>query len=350
MFSQRIVFKYFFLLLFITLLFLPAKANAEDKGKARQEYLSGLALEFNPEIRPDYTTIARHYQSAAERGSREALLALARLSEPGGPLDKGPQVWQGHLLKAAAAGWPEAAFNLGEALGQGTLPSNPALNPAYFYMQAATAGHGTAALRLGEIYLEGSHGLERDEAQAVIWLGLAANNSEEAAALRLGQIYYEKNPPVALSWLQRTTTADGAYLLGQLYLKAGRVIEAVSSLTAAADQGQAPANLALGVIYSENDLGLRTNPRAAIRHFKIAAQAGLPEGCYELALMYLQGEATPKDPITGAFWLHQAASRGHKTAHEKLNSLKTNFTVGQLKRLERMVTEDVAPTTQTKVN
>lgn len=334
-------------LLTLILVFYPSNTRAE--AGAQQQYLSGLALEYNPETIPDYSAIGRHYQAAATGGSREARLALARLSEPGGPLDQGPQVWRERLMAATEAGWPEAAYRLGEALEQGLLPADPRLNPASLYLQAAMAGHGPAAWRLGESYYKSQAGSGPDEGRAVIWLSLAATNGVEEAALSLGRLYYKKNPQVAMTWLERTTSAEGAYLAGQLYLESGRAIEAIASLASAADRGHASAHLALGLIYTDNDFGVRTNPRVALRHFKIAGQAGLAEGCYQLAQMYLWGRATPKDPITGAFWLHQAASGGHETAGGELDKLKINFSIGRLKRLERMIEEGVAPTTQTRV-
>ena len=329
-------------------IFMAASPAMAQNSGGREELLSAMALEYRPDALPDYQAAAARYRAAAAAGSREAWLGLVRLTEPGGPLWSGPEPWRENLLAASRAGWPEAAFQLAQALEKQTVPAD-GLDPMQFYVQAAAAGFGPAALRLGEIYLEGGSGLARDERQASIWLAVAAENHEAAAGLALGKMYYDTNPAAAARWLERANSPEGGYLLGQLYLKDKRSIEAVAAFTASADQGYPPAHLALGLINLDNDFGRKPNPREALKYLKIAAQADLPEGSYQLARMYLTGTATPKDPITGAYWLHRAAARGHEKAGDEYDKLVYNFSVGQKKRLERMIEDDSVPGMQTPV-
>lgn len=331
----------------LLLLVAASPATAQSRS-AQDEFLTGLTLEYRPEAASDYQGAAERYQDAAARGSREALLGLVRLYGPGAPLWSGPEVWREHLLAAARAGWPEAAFRLAEALEKQTVASE-GLNPVQFYRQAASAGFGPAALRLGEMYLEGSRDLPKDEKQAALWLAVAAENHETAAALTLGRMFYEKDPAAAARWLERADSSEAGYLLGQLYLRDRRFIEAVAAFTSSADQGHPQAHLALGMLNLDNEFGRKPNPREALKHLKIAAQADIPEGAYQLARMYLTGTATPKDPITGAYWLHRAAARGHEKAAEEYGKLVYNFSVGQKKRLERMIEDDSAPGMRTPV-
>ncbi len=117
----------------------------------------------------------------------------------------------------------------------------------------------------------------------------------------------------------------------------------------AADQNYPQAHLALGLLELDNPIGRRTNQGQALRHFKIAAQADLPEGSYRLAHMYLKGEGTPKDSLTAAFWLFRAAAKGHEPAREEYDKLTYNFSIGQKKRLDRMIEEGVTPSMRTQV-
>ncbi len=169
----------------------PAHLDAQNPAQAQSELMAAIALEYGPETAPDYPAAADRYQAAARSGSREALLALARLYEPAGPLWQGPEIWLEHLLAASRAGWPEAAYRLARGLEEKIIEG---YNPASFYLQAAAAGHGPAAKRLGEIYLEGLWGLARDEALGAVWLTVAAENHEPEAALALGRLFYQKNP------------------------------------------------------------------------------------------------------------------------------------------------------------
>ena len=322
----------------------PLAAQSPPQGLA--DYVAGLAYEYKADGSSEPALAAQYYEKAAAAGSREALLALARLAGPGEALWQGPDHWRDRLLAASRAGWPEAAFRLAEALEKGQIKDSGSAYAA-FYLQAAAAGHGPAALRLGNLYLTGQGGLPRDEEQAALWLALAAANHMDEAALTLGKFFYEANPAIALRWLERAPALpEAGYLLGQLYLKERRIVEAQGALTSSADQGYPEAHLTLGLMNLDNDFGLRPNPREALRHFKVAAQARLPEGAYQLAHMYLKGLATPKDSITAAFWLHQAASEKHPTAAEEFNKLTYNFTSGQKKRLERMIADGVTPTMQ----
>lgn len=314
------------------------RLDPPDQGLA--DYLAGLALEYRTDEEPDYQGAFALYQSAAKSGSREAALALARLSEPGGQQGQTPEQWRDYLAAASKAGWPEAAFTLAQGLEQGLFNSG-GLQPGDYYFQAALAGHPQAAGRLGELYLQDGSP-ERDESLGAMWLAVAVGNHNAEAALTLGRLYCHKNPSVARHWLEKATAPEASYLLGRLYLDDKRFVEAVSAFTVAADQNYAPAHLALGLINLDNDFGLRPKVREALKHFKAAAQAGLPEGAYRLGHMYLAGQATPKDTLTGAFWLYRAGSGGHREAMSEYEKISRNFSVGQKKRLERMIAEELS--------
>jgi len=316
----------------------------DSAGQGLADYLAGLALEYKTEGDPDYQGAFSLYQTAAKAGSREAALALARLSEPGGQLGQTPEQWRDYLAAASKAGWPEAAFTLAQGLEQGLFNSG-GLKPGDYYFQAALAGHPQASRRLGELYLQ-DESQARDESLGAMWLAVAVGNHDVEAALALGRLYYQKNPPAARHWLEKAAAPEASYLLGQLYLSDKRFVEAVSAFTVAADQNYAPAHLALGLINLDNDFGLRPKAREALKHFKVAAQGGLPEGAYQLGHMYLAGQATPKDTITGAFWLYRAASGGHREAMGEYEKLTHNFSVGQKKRLERMIAEGLPESAQ----
>jgi len=315
----------------------PAAAQTDP---AWTGFLAGLALEYRTP--PDAVGARDHYLGAARAGSREALLGLARLHGPESPLWQGPELWRDHLLAAARAGWAEAAFTLGEALEKKTVSG---LDPVPFYLKAAAAGHPAAAHRLAALYDEGAGGLTRDPAQALMWLTVAASGEDREAALELGRHFYQKNQETAAVWLEKSGLPEALYWLGEIHLRNRRASEAWEAFTRAAEAGRIEAHLALGLLNLDNDFGRRPDPRAALRHFKMAAD--LPEGAYRLGHMFLAGLATPKDPITGAFWLKRAAEKGHDRARAEYDKLWLTLSPGQQKRLERMIEEGLAPTTRT---
>ena len=335
--TGRRVRKIFFSLVFTVFLWAaPVAEGRPDNGW--QEFLAGLALEY--QTRPE--AARDHYLAAARAGSREALLGLTRLHGPGGPLWEGAELWRDHLLAAARAGWAEAAFTLAEALEKAEETS---LEPASFYLQAAAAGHPAAAHRLAALYDEGAGGLARDPGQALLWLTVAATEGDPEAALKLGRYYFQKSPEEAAGWLEKSGTDEALYWLGEIHLKNRRLTEAEAVFARAAEAGRPEAHLALGLMNLGDEFGRRADPRAALRHFKAAAE--LPEGAFQLARMFLTGLATPKDHITGAFWLNRAAEKGHGQARAEYERLWPAFSPGQQKRLERMIEEGSAPTTRT---
>jgi TPR repeat protein len=169
--------------------------------------------------------------------------------------------------------------------------------------------------------------------------------ADQDAALELGRYYYPKKPETAVVWLEKSGRPEAMYWLGEIRLQNRDFPEAVEAFTKSAEAGCLEAHLALGLLDLDNDFGRRPDPRAALRHFKAAAE--LPEGARQLARMFLAGLATPRDPITGAFWLRRAAEKGHDQARAEYEKLRLAFTPGQQKRLERMFDEGLAPTTRT---
>ncbi|MGL4209621.1 MAG: tetratricopeptide repeat protein [Candidatus Adiutrix sp.] len=330
------------MLLVIAITVYPQKAGAQIKPG--QDFLEALAWEYAPLGAADYEKAASLYEKSAAGGFKGAFLALARLYAPHGPLWAGEETWFRHLLGAAMAADSEAAFELACALEAGTIVKE-GFEASDFLKQAASLGHGEAALKLGKQYLDGL-GADADEKTGAMWLAVAANYNQPEAALILGRFYFETNPKEALRWLEEAQGAEANYLAGEMYLKQRRFIEAIGALTVAAEALHPRASLVLGQLNFENDFGRRPNLREALRLFKVAAQGGDVDGFYRLGHMYIGGHATPKDVLTGAFWLYQAAERGHEAAENEYNKLIYNFTIGQKKRLERMIEEGKTPSSQ----
>ena len=303
------------------------------------DFLKGLALEFKGQGEPDLNGAVALYEKAESAGSTEALRRLFYLKGPLGPLWAGPEQWQPWLYKAAQKDWPEAHYQMGAALEKKLYPAGKS-SPYDWYYKAALNGHGPAALRLGEYYLQNK------DRQGLMWLALAAQMGQDKAALSLGKYYLETDILAAENWLKKSQALkpepETLSTLATLLFKQGRNVEAETALKQAAQMGYPPANLELGFLALQNKLGQKANPREALRHFKIAAAAALPEGAYQLAQMYLAGQATPKDAITAAYWFDEAKRLGHPKAADRFNDLFQNFSQGQKSRLKRMI-DDKAP-------
>jgi len=77
----------------------------------------------------------------------------------------------------------------------------------------------------------------------------------------------------------------------------------------AAARGEPHAHLFLG--RQRAAAGLQ-DPSAALAHFRIAAEAGLPAACHEVAEALRWGLGGPKDPALARKWFERAARAGHR--------------------------------------
>lgn len=84
-----------------------------------------------------------------------------------------------------------------------------------------------------------------------------------------------------------------------------------------AEQGQAKAQTALGVMY---EYGLRTSESyaQAARWYRRAAEQGYARGQYHLGVMYANGRGVPEDDHQAVFWYRKAADQGDVHAQTAL--------------------------------
>jgi TPR repeat protein len=87
-----------------------------------------------------------------------------------------------------------------------------------------------------------------------------------------------------------------------------------------ADQGDAEAQLQLGIRYAEGD-GVIQNDKEAARWFALAAKQGLAEAQYHYGLALLQGRGVVQDYKAAFSWIEKPAQRGYAKAQYSLGEL-----------------------------
>jgi S1-C subfamily serine protease len=92
---------------------------------------------------------------------------------------------------------------------------------------------------------------------------------------------------------------------------------------AAAKGGDSICQDLLGLLYSEGK-GVKADPIAAARWFRLAAEQGNPVAAYNLARAYLSGEGVAKDPNEAEKWLRAAAEKGVAFAQAQLGLIMIN--------------------------
>ena len=94
-----------------------------------------------------------------------------------------------------------------------------------------------------------------------------------------------------------------------------------------AEQGDAVAQYALGVMYRKGD-GVPQNDKTAVKWYTLAAEQGDAFAQYNLGSMYKKGKGVPRDYKTAVKWYTLAAEQGRASAQEILEGITAEFETG----------------------
>ncbi len=96
--------------------------------------------------------------------------------------------------------------------------------------------------------------------------------------------------------------------------------QAFESYRQMAEQGFAPAQFNLGVMY-ENGEGVDQDYKTAIKLYRQAAEQGYAAAQYNLGVMYRYGEGVAQDYKQAVKWYRQAAEQGVARAQNNLGAM-----------------------------
>jgi TPR repeat protein len=181
------------------------------------------------------------------------------------------------------------------------------------YRKAADAGHPEAAYELGEAYRAGE-GIKRDLAQAAEWFGRSADRGSARGQYLAGQVYADG----------RGVPQDRA--------------KAVRYFARAATQGHAPAQFELGRAFA-NGVGVPQDALWASRWYGKAARQGNAQAQFAYGAMLAAGERIPRDLPLGYAYLQLASENGINGAEQLLPAVETRMSTGQRERAGRHLAE-----------
>ncbi|CAD7697687.1 unnamed protein product [Ostreobium quekettii] len=193
-----------------------------------------------------------------------------------------------------------------------------------FYQSIADMGDVDAQAAVGELFLYGTHGLERDYQQALHYFRQAADAGDAGAMSHLGHMYangvgVERNNDTALEWFKSATAKNhpnGHYGLGYMYLSGYGVEKdlkvAAQHFQKAAEMNHPEAQYHYGMMHLHGWVPQSpTSPHQALQLFQAAAQSGHLFAMYNLAMMYLSGIGSDQPNCQPALrLLKQVAERG----------------------------------------
>lgn len=94
----------------------------------------------------------------------------------------------------------------------------------------------------------------------------------------------------------------------------------VEALTQRAAQGEAQAQLQLGLLYAKGQ-GVPQDYAEALKWYRLAAAQGNAEAQFSLGVLYAKGEGVAPDGAEAAKWYHLAAAQGNAEAELNLGLL-----------------------------
>ena len=121
--------------------------------------------------------------------------------------------------------------------------------------------------------------------------------------------------------------------------------EAVKWYRLAAEQGDARAQFNLGVKYAKGE-GVPQDDTEAVKWFRLAAQQGDARAQNNLGRMYVRGEGVPQDYVQAHMWFNLAASRypaseaeKHDDAVHHRDIIAAKMTPAQIAEAQRLARE-----------
>jgi len=174
------------------------------------------------------------------------------------------------------------------------------------------------------MYDEGK-GVPQNDKTAVKWYRLAAKQGDadaqeqvEKLQKKIAQLENEKKPKPAKQVAKKSPTPSSAdFQKGLDAAQKGDFATALREWKPLAEQGNAPAQFNLGLIYAKGQ-GVTRNYKTALKWFRLAAEQGLAGAQFNLGLMYEKGRGVPQNDKTAAKWWKLSAEQGLADAQYNL--------------------------------
>lgn len=244
------------------------------------------------------------WRKAAQRGHRDATLALGKELITGRYGDNGLQEGAGLLESLANTGDQSAKSALEDAVSQ--LRENPSRQTDTKLQILADANVPAAQYVLATRLPDDVE----NRKQRLDLLRHAAEGGVEEAMRDLGLAYFfgrgiEENNRLALKWVQKAADlGDEKAKLNLDQIKAfAKLDDDYDAYKPRADAGDPAAQVSLGFLL----INVRHNPGEATKYFRLAADAGSTEAMCALAQCYLQGKGVTVDQTNAFQWYNRAA-------------------------------------------
>ena len=183
------------------------------------------------------------------------------------------------------------------------------------YTTAAEKGLVAAQMKLGDCYLTGTCGAQKNTTDAAKWYLMAADQGDREAIDILHQL--QSRIPTSRE-INRWYQTGCNYYHGNNGVKIDYA-EAIKWYRKAALMGHADAQNYLGVCY-DHGRGLNEDDVEAVKWFRKAAAQGDKYAQNNLGVCYECGSGLNEDDIEAVKWYRKAAEQGHADAQNNLGN------------------------------
>lgn len=285
------------------------------KGSAEELLEVGWQYEIGNRLIQNYAQAMKCYTTAAEKGLVAAQMKLGDCYNFGrcGIIKNTDEAIKWYQL-AANQGYSDAVEIIK------LLNSNP------------TAKDVDRWIQLGNNYYNGSNGVSKDYAEAIIYFQKAALMGHSDLQNHVGFCYVSgygvnKDTIEAIKWYRRSAVQGHIYAQNNLANKynngdgvAKDYVEAFYWYRKAAEKGHNDAQNSLGnLLY--NGKGIIKNYTEAAKWFRKSAENGNQYAQYNLGRCYQYGQGVPKNLTEAKKWYQKAANQGCDKAKKRLVEL-----------------------------
>ena|GEM_PF-3572907 len=297
----------------------PNQNNASDASKRDvTKGVSGASAGCHPPVFSQQELSAFEQQATSGDAAAQCGLGMMYIKGQGVPQDDTQAVaW---FRMAAEQGNAHGQYNLGVSYYHGQGVPQDYAQAAFWFRKAAEQGDADGQCDLGVSYGNGE-GVPQDYAQAALWFRMAAEQGNAHAQYNLGAWYEEgedqgvpQDDTQAAFW-RRKIRAWRAYINSVDFHNSEhwRYTQAAFWYRKAADQGDADAQDALGVLYDDGR-GVPQDYAEAAFWYRKAADQGDADAQDALGVLYDDGRGVPQDYAEAALWYRKAAEQGNSSA------------------------------------
>ena len=170
----------------------------------------------------------------------------------------------------------------------------------------------------------------------------AQSNDENALKKCLGEKMPREDRLAACKIAAEEGQAIAQLMLGLMYANGEGVpennAEAVKWYKRAAELGNDKAQFNLGYMYF-NGMGVPENNTEAVKWFRRAAEQGNAGAQLKLGLMYVIGKGVPEDYVQAFAWYNLSAAHGDENASNSKDLLRKLMTPDQIERAQALSAE-----------